>query len=247
MKGFFAKTRLSVDISKSIEESLVTPFDIPPDSGFFSPVIDFLQLKRYDELNGQFFKDGVNHSRQRLIKGLATQIKTILNKSIKTVYAKLNFVANLYLFNEFEVVYWSILLINTINSISDYQKSALFAGYLTKMTLSPDILLSFEAYLSTLYLNFKMDFSNWQLVCDFPSDVNLKQVNSKYSELMNVNEKRRVDYEGMVELLMPIPRRKMSAISESHVSDISVNDKDVIMVLEEYEGLVFDAIDQSED
>jgi hypothetical protein len=246
MKEFIPKTSLSVDISKIIEESLVTPLDLPPDSGFFSPIIDFLQLKRYDELNGYFFKDGVNHSRQRLIKGLATQIKTILNKNIKAVYTKLNFVANLYLFNEFEVVYWSILLINTINSISEYQKSALFAGYLTKMSLNSDI-LPFEAYLSTLYLNFKMDFSNWQLICDFPSDVNIKEANSRYVELMNTNEKKNMDYEGMVELLMPIPRRKMSAISESHVSDISINDKDVIMVLEEYEGLVFDAIDQAED
>lgn len=246
MKEFIPKLPLRVDISKIIEESLVTPLELPPDSAFFSPIVDILQLKKYDELNMNFFKDGVNLARQKLIKGLAVQLKTILNMNLKLLYTKLNFVANLYFFNEFEIVYWSILLKNSIDSISEYQKSALFAGYLTKINLNVDI-LPFEAYLSTLYLNFKMDFSNWQLVCDLPIEVNIKEVNSRFKELMNAHDQQFRDYEGMVELLMPIPRRKYSIISEGHVSEVSVNDHDVVKVLEEYEGLVFDAIDQSDD
>lgn len=246
MKEFTPKVPLRVDISKILEESLVTPLELPPDSAFFSPIVDILQLKKYDELNLSFFKEGVSLTRQKLIKGLAVQLKTNLNINLKLLYTNLNFVANLYFFNEFEIVYWSILLKNSINSIAEYQKSALFAGYLAKISLNVDI-LPFEAYLSTLYLNFKMDFSNWQLVCDLPVEVNIKEVNSRFRELLNAHDRQVRDYEGMVELLMPIPRRKYSTISESHASEVSVNDNDVVMVLEEYEGLVFDAIDQSDD
>jgi hypothetical protein len=241
MKEYLPKNPLRVDISKIFDDSLITPLDFTPDSTLFSPTTDLVHLKRYEELSSLFFKEGVQYTRQKLLFGLALQLKKVLNTNQKLIFSKLVFVANLFLFNEFEVLFWSVLLKNTVAFIAEYQRSALFAGYLTKSTLNSEI-LPFEAYLNTLYVNFKMDFSNWQLVCDLPSDVNIKEVNSRFRELRNFAEKREKDYESMVEELMPIPRRKMSTFSESHISDISLNDYDVVQVLEEYEGMLFDAI-----
>ena len=241
MKEFIPKTPLRVDISKIFEDSLVTPLDFNAESALFSPTSDLLHLRRYEELSSVFYKEGVSQSRQKLISGLSLKLSLSLNTSQKIIYSKLSFIANLFLFNEFEVSYWGLLLKNTVLFQNDYQVSALFAGYLTKLSLNSEI-LPFEAYLTTMYLNFKMDFNNWQLVCDLPCEVNLKEVNSIMWELKNTKIKEDKDYESMVGELMPIPRRKMSAFSESHISEISLNDYDVVQVLEEYEGVLFEAI-----
>jgi hypothetical protein len=219
----------------------VTPLDFTPDSALFTPTCDLVQLKRYEELSSLFYKEGVTQSRQKLISALSLKLSQSLNTIQKIIYSKLNFIANLFLFNEFEVLYWGLLLKNTVLFQNDYQISSLFAAYLTKHSLSSEI-QPFEAYLSTIYLNFKIDFNNWQLVCDLPYEVNLKEVNSIMWELKNTKIKEVKDYESMVGELMPIPRRKMSTFSESHISEISLNDYDVVQVLEEYEGVLFEAI-----
>lgn len=241
MKEYTPKTPLRVDISKIFDDSLITPLDFTPESTLFSPTSDLVHLKRYEELSSLFYKEGVSQTRQKLISALSLQLSQSLNTNQKIIYSKLNFIANLFLFNEFEVLYWSLLLKNTVLFPNDYQVSTLFTAYLTKHSLNSEI-LPFEAYLSTVYFNFKMDFNNWQLVCDLPYEVNLKEVNSRMWELKNSKVKEEKDYESMVGELMPIPRRKMSTFSESHISEISLNDYDVVQVLEEYEGVLFDAI-----
>ena len=95
--------------------------------------------------------------------------------------------------------------------------------------------MPYEIYLNSIISNFRLNFSNWQLVSDISCEITTKEINFRYNQLLFISGKSHRDYESMVGMLMQIPRRRASVVSESMISEISIDDIDLLKSLEVYE------------
>ena len=54
---------------------------------------------------------------------------------------------------------------------------------------------------------------------DFPCEISMSDINKRFKQLTDFSVRSMKDYEGLVEQLMQIPRRKESIMSESYLSE----------------------------
>lgn len=234
MKDIKVPAKLRVEISNIPEDMIFSPIEATPDIPVFSPPRECSYLRRYDELLRDLYTDGIHYNRQCLLKGLSFELQAETKGSFEECYNLLVSVANSMILNELEVVYWSLLLKNR-NPLSPQCKNfAYFTAYLSKYSLNSDM-APFEAFISTIIPNFRMNFYNWQVMSDLTLDISTKDLNSRYKYLLMVSEKITKDYESMVGNLMQIPRRKISIVSESHISEDSFEELNSHIGLEGFE------------
>jgi hypothetical protein len=136
-------------------------------------------------------------------------------------YKIVNTVASTLLFNEVEIVYWSLLLKVRHEGLKP-ALYAYFTGYQTKCVLNSET-YPFEVCLNSIIPNFRVHFNNWQLVQDYPTEITPKDMNFRLMKLTEMYCKGVKDYESMVKQLMQIPRRKESCMSESLLSDLDLD------------------------
>ena len=225
---------LHIEVNKTYEEFIFSPISATPDLGVFSPQREPTLLKRYEDLSRDFQKDGVLHKRQCLIKGLSREWQVQTKWSLIDSLKLLTEVSGALLLNEIEIVYWSLLLKSKIDTMTEQHYLVYFTAYLTKWNLNSEI-LPFEMFLNSVIPNFKLNFNNWQLVSDFSCDISAKEINVRYRQLVMIAAKCHKDYESMVGMLMQIPRRRASVVSESFMSEMSFDDLDLLKSLEGYE------------
>jgi hypothetical protein len=226
--------KLRIETPKILEETLFSPIDVTPEPSVFSPPHQGRSLKRYDDLSREFYKEGVNYSRQSLLRGISHEWQSKTHVSFQEAFQMLTSVANALLLTNLELVYWSFILNKNLDSVPDCHFLVFFTAYLTKCHLNSDP-FPFEAYLNTVLPNFKHRFSNWQLVSDFTFEFTIKEVNSRYNKLIANANSLGKNYNSMVDLLMQIPRRKASVMSESLISEASFDTIDVFKPLEGFE------------
>jgi hypothetical protein len=234
MKDSTNKKKLYVDVNMISNDLIFSPVDSNLELGVYTPMPETLSLKKYEELNLEFVNEGVQYKRQCLLKGMAREWQVQIKWHFEDAYKLLINVSNSLLLNELEIVFWSILLKSKAHTVTDTHYLAYFTGYLAKWNLNSDI-TPFEFYLNTLIPNFRLSFYNWQLVSDISCEITMKEIASKYNSLLLISGKSHKDYESMVGMLMQIPRRKASTISESYLSEVSVDDQDHDKDLEGYE------------
>ena len=224
--------RLHIEIPRISSDLVFSPSEMTPDYSNFIIASERTALKYYDDCCDNFYKDGVNHTRQALLKSASQEWQMHLSLSFNETYKILNIVANTLMLNELEIVYWSLYLKMKGEGVKP-SLYAYFTGFLAKMNLNSDVKL-FEICMNSIIPNFRVHFNNWQLVSDFSSDISSKDLNIRYKQLNDVYSKGIKDYEAMVQQLMQIPRRKESFMSESLISEL---DADVLnkSSLEEFE------------
>jgi hypothetical protein len=227
-----AKGRLHVEITRICHDLVFSPSDITPNLVTSTPAPEHLAMERYEEYCRDFYIEGVDISRQYIIKKISQEWQLILKWSFLETYNIVNSVSNTLLLNELEIVYWSILLKVKVEGMKPLLY-AYFTAFLTKLSLNNDV-YPFEVYLNSLIPNFKLHFYNWQLVSDFPTEVTVRDLNQRFKQLREISIKNTKNYEIMVEQLMQIPRRKESIMSESFFSEISLENIDRSS-LEEFE------------
>ncbi|CAG9319045.1 unnamed protein product [Blepharisma stoltei] len=200
----------------------------------------------YKKLRQEFTEEGVSYLRQHLLKAISTNSPFKL--LIPDTYTTLNKVAEILLLNEFELVYWHILIESTSKAerAMNSQLLAIFTAFMAKSDLNNEY-EPFEYLLETIFPNFRMNYYNWTLITDC-SDVSLAQLNAKYNEMILSNKTHLYrDYDDMVNELMDMPRRKESYISE-YKSDLStIGDMENELELFEQEvlgGEHFSSIDE---
>jgi len=179
-------------------------------------------LSWYNELRKEYSTFGVSYSRQKLLRKLSKDSPLHCKKDKS--YFLFNWVADILLLNQLEIVYWHCLLQSTSKSerAMDAKYLAVFTAFMAKQALSEDI-EPFESCLTSKFYDFKLRFRNWQLVTDCNVELDLKEINQKFSYLLGF-EKPTKNYEKMVNYLMPSPERKESHTSETRSDDSAYGD-----------------------
>ena len=101
---------------------------------------------------------------------------------------------------------------------------AYFTAYQAKVALNSNV-LAYDNMLNAKIPNFKMLFNNWQLVFDAGFEPSLKEINQKYSEMLS-RKKPGKNYKEMIDLLMEMPRRKESIMSEQLTETSQIENMD---------------------
>ena len=208
---------LHVEITRSCHDLVFSPSDITPNLHLYNQIPEKLAMEKYEEYCNEFYAQGVTMTRQYMIKRIADEIQKFYSWSFAETYNLIIGVSNTLLLNELEVVYWSLLLRFKIDGMKPLL-FAYFTAFLAKVSLNTEI-QPFEVYLNSFIPNFKIHFNNWQLVSDFPCEISMSDINKRFKQLTDFSVRSMKDYEGMVEQLMQIPRRKESIMSESYLSE----------------------------
>lgn len=179
-----------------LDKPYFTPLEVndktPPPTPF---------LPSYFTLRQFYLKHGVTLQRQKLLKRVSLKVPLALPK--KKVFGLVNWVADLLLLNEIEIVQWFSLLETTSKPERSINTKMvlLFTGFLAKLTLSKHS-ETIEEYLVAKFPNFKLDFQNWQLVSECCAEVNWLDLNKKLRTLKS-SSKAKTDYQELVDQLMP--------------------------------------------
>lgn len=229
---------LSVTIARMQDDPVVSPSEMTPEVSHFVKSSEKVAQKAYETYCNDFYTDGVTYNRQILLKSVSEEWQMQHGIPFKETYKIVNTVANNLLFNEIEVVYWSMLLKVKYEAVKPVI-NAYFTGFLTKSILNSDI-YPFEVILNSIIPNFRVHFNNWQLVLDYPTEITPKDMNFRLKQLNEMHFKGVKDYESMVKQLMQIPRRKESILSESLLSDLDL-EKIEHPVSDEFEELLHEA------
>ena len=212
---------LHVGVTRDHLDLIFSPCEVT-DPRIYTPAIEKLALRRYEELYNDFYKDGVTFIRQCIIKRVSQEWQVALRMNFQETYRIVNSVSGTLLLNEIELIYWSTLFRYKTEGI-DPLLFAYFSGYFTKACLNNEV-FPFEVYLNTCIPSFKLNFYNWQIVSDFPTEINVQTLQRRYKELNDPTGKELKDYDYMVDQLMQMPRRKESIMSESCFSEAMPDD-----------------------
>ncbi|CAG9333517.1 unnamed protein product [Blepharisma stoltei] len=217
---------LNVECNIRSSDSLFSPLDFAESAVLKSPPqTPFLQI--YNELYREFHSLGVSHLRQQSLKKIALECHLSPSWSYKKIYSMLNSIADLLLLNQVEILYWGMLLENA--SMEDRSVKprllTIYTAYLAKMSMNDDM-EPFEQHLNRLFANFKLSFNNWLLITDCSAAANIKDMNSKYNNLIyTVQKKTNVkNYDEMVDALLEMPGKRQGSISETESDILSVEE-----------------------
>lgn len=231
---------LSVTITRIESDLLLSPSEMTPEPAHFVRSTEKTALKLYESYCNEFYAEGVTYTRQILLKSLAVEWQMQHSMPFKETYKIISTVASTLLFNEVEIVYWSLLL-KVRHEGTKPALYAYFTGYQTKCALNNET-YPFEVCLNSIIPNFRVHFNNWQLVQDYPTEISPKDMNSRLLQLNEMYCKGVKDYESMVKQLMQIPRRKESFMSESLLSDLDLDPSILVEHKEEeFEELIHEA------
>lgn len=209
--------KLSIEITRIRNDLVFSPCDLPSDQCTYTPALELLALRKYEEYFAEFYKSGASLTRQCIIKRTCQEWQFALKMNFHETYKIVNSVSGTLLLNEIELTYWSILL-RYKNEGVDPILFAYFSAFLAKANLNCDI-LPFEVYLNSCIPNFKLHFYNWQMASDCPTEVSMQTLHQRYKQLVDSAGKELKNYDLLVEQLMQVPRRKESGMSESWLSD----------------------------
>lgn len=223
---------LSVTISRVQTDPVVSPSEMTPEMSHYVKSSEKAAQRAYETYCNDFYTDGVTYTRQILLKSVSEEWQMQHGIPFKETYKIINTVASTLLFNEVEVIYWSLLLKVKYEAVKPVF-NAYFTGFLAKSALNSEI-YPFEVILNSIIPNFRVHFNNWQLVLDYPTEITPRDMNSRLMQLTEMHCKGVKDYESMVKQLMQIPRRKESILSESLISDLEIDNVEQ-PVLEEFE------------
>lgn len=232
-----SQRNLYVEVTRNHLDLMFSPCE-STDIKIYTPTIENLALRKYEEYYNDFYKDGVTFKRQCIIKRASQEWQAALRMNFQETYKIVNSVSGTLLLNEIELVYWSTLLRYKTEGI-DPLLFAYFSGYLTKISLNSDV-FPFEVYLNTCIPCFKLNFYNWQIACDFPTEVCVQSLHRRYKELIDSAGKELKDYDSMVDQLMQIPRRKETVVSENCYYEYMLGDTKGSSI-DEFEDLLQEA------
>ena len=231
---------LSVNTNRVDSDLLLSPSEMTPEPFHLLRSIEKAAMQLYESYCNEFYSEGVTYTRQILLKSIAEEWQMQHSMLFKETYRIVTTVASTLLFNEVEVVYWSLLLKVRHEGLKP-ALYAYFTGYQAKCALNNET-FPFEVCLNSVIPNFRVHFNNWQLVQDYPTEISPKDMNSRLAQLTEMYCKGIKDYESMVKQLMQIPRRKESFMSESLLSEHEVDPENVVEHKEEeFEELIHEA------
>lgn len=206
------KIRLFIDTIKIKCDSIFSPSEMTPDPSTFVLKSDPVMLARYLSFDKLFYRLGTNYKRQFLLKRLALEFQELLSWDFSKAYRLISHIAGIFHMNALEITFWSILLGKVTESFFRPRLLAYFTAFQAKLSLNYEM-LPYENFLNAKIPNFKLLFNNWQLVLDTTVEISMKELNKKYTDMLNKKNSFR-NYKLMIESLMEVPKRKKSILSE---------------------------------
>lgn len=182
---------------------------------------DIHTLACYHLIDDAYIKAGTYYKRQSILTFLAFEVKNQLSWDFRKALYLIFHISGIFHLNLIEIIYWSLLLHKVPESIFRPGLFAYFTAYEAKAKLNSDISI-YDAFINTAIPNFKILYSNWQIIVDIVEPTT-KDISLKYGQMLR--EKRCYkNYGEMVNRIMEMPRRKESILTEvtetSHIEDM---------------------------
>ena len=203
---------LHVETIKVKCDTIFSPSEITPD-----PLINNLKpnskmIAKYISLDQLYYISGTSYNRQYLLKKISQEFQYLLSWEFSKAYKLINQISGLLHMNQLEITAWCIFLNRCTESVFRPRLLAYFTAYQAKACLNTEV-YPYDTMLNSKIPNFKMLLSNWLLVFDTFIDPTLKEINQKYNEMLSRRRSSK-NYREMIDLLMEMPRRKESMMSE---------------------------------
>ena len=219
------RIKLFIDTVKVKCDTIFSPSEITPDPAISIPKPNTYLIKNYISLEKLYNKIGVTYHRQYLLKRITSEFQELLTWDFAKAYRLINHISGILHLNQIEISTWCIFLNRITENFFRPRLLAYFTAYQAKAALNSDMSI-YEYMLNTKIPNFKMLFDNWQLVFDPVFEPSLREINTKYTEMLS-RKKPGKNYKDMIELLMEMPRRKESIMSEQLTETSQVENMDM--------------------